>query len=65
MASSINQQTTSAGEDVGTAEPFCTIDWNAVGAASVESSMEMSQKIRNGSAFGSRNPNSGNISKGT
>ena len=65
MASSINQQTTSAGEDVGTAEPFCTIVWNAVGAASVESSMEITQKIKNGSVLWPSDPTSGNLSKGT
>ena len=34
------------------------------GAATVESSMELPQKIKNGSAFSSRDPTSGNISKG-
>ena len=29
MARSINQQTTSAGEDVETGEPFCTVGKNA------------------------------------
>ena len=35
------------------------------GAASVESSMEIPQKIKNGSAFWRRNPTSRNVSKGT
>ena len=35
------------------------------GAATVESSMEISQKIKNGSAFWPSNPTSGNISKET
>ena len=35
------------------------------GAAAVESSMELSQKIKNESAFWHREPTSGNISKGT
>ena len=35
------------------------------GAATVESSMEIPQKIKNGSAFQPSDPTSGNISKGT
>ena len=35
------------------------------GAATVESSMERSQKIKNGSAFPLSDPTSGNISEGT
>ena len=35
------------------------------GAATVESSMKIPQKIKNGSAFSPRNPTSGNVSKGT
>ena len=35
------------------------------GAATVESSMEISQKIKNGSAFWPSNPTSANISEGT
>ena len=35
------------------------------GAATVESSMEISQKIKNGLAFWSSDPTSGNISEGT
>ena len=35
------------------------------GAATVESSMELPQKIKNGFAFWSRDPTSWNISKGT
>ena len=35
------------------------------GAAPVESSMEIPQKIKNGSAFQFSNPTSGNISEGT
>ena len=35
------------------------------GAATVESSMEIPQKIKNGSAFWSSDPTSGNISEGT
>ena len=36
-----------------------------MGAATVESSMEISQKIKNGSVFLTSNPTSGNISEGT
>ena len=35
------------------------------GAATVESSMEIPQKIKNGSAFWASNPTSGDISNGT
>ena len=35
-----------------------------IGVATVESSMEIPQKIKNGSAFSPSNPTSGNISKG-
>ena len=35
-----------------------------IGAATVESSVEISQKIKNGSAFCPHDPTSGNISKG-
>ena len=41
----MNQQTTSAGEDVEKEEPFCTVGGMQVGAATVESSMEI-QKNR-------------------
>ena len=44
---------------------FCTVGGNAIGAATVKSSMEASQKIKNGSAFWPRDPTSGNISEGT
>ena len=36
-----------------------------IGAATVESSMEIPQKTKNGSAFWSSDPTSGSISKGT
>ena len=36
-----------------------------IGAAALESSMEMPQKIKNGYAFSPSNPTSGNISEGT
>ena len=47
----INQQTTSAGKDVEKGECFCTICGNAIAVTTVESSMEISQKIKNRSAF--------------
>ena len=49
--SSINQQTTSAGEDVEKGEPCALLVGMQTGAATVESSMEIPQKIKNGSAF--------------
>ena len=48
--SSINQQT-SAGEDVEKGEPFVPLVGMQTGAATVESSMEILQKMKNGSAF--------------
>ena len=49
--SSINQQTASAGEDVEKGEPFALLVELQTGAATVESTMEILQKIKNGSAF--------------
>ena len=62
---SIHQQTTSAGEDVEKAQLFCTVGGLQTGAATVESSMELHQKSKNGSAFQPSYPTSGNMSKGT
>ena len=45
--------------------PFALLVGMQSGAATVESSMEISQKIKNGSAFWPSNPTSGNISKET
>ena len=59
----MNQQT-SAGEDVENRERFCTLGGNE-NIAPVESSMEIPQKIKNGSAFPPSDPISVNISKGT
>ena len=61
--SSVKQQT-SAGEDVEKGEPFYTVVGMQIGAVTVESSKELPQKIKNGSAFSSRDPTSGNISEG-
>ena len=58
--SSINQQTTSAGEDVEKGEPFCTVGGTQTSAATVESNMELPQKIKNGTAFCPNNSTSGN-----
>ena len=44
---------------------FCTVVGMQTGAAIVESSMEIPQKIKNGSAFRPSYPASGNISKVT
>ena len=43
--SSANQQTTSAGEDVEKGEPFALLVGTWIGAATVESSMEIPHKI--------------------
>ena len=43
-------------------EPFCTVVGMKIGAATVESSMEIPQKIKKGSAFWPSDPTSGNIS---
>ena len=45
--------------------PFALFVGMQIGAATVESSMEIPQKIKNGSAFSPRDPTSGNISEGT
>ena len=49
--SSINQQTTSAGEDVEKGDPFAQLVGMQTGVATEEGSMEVPQKIKNGSAF--------------
>ena len=49
--SSINQQTTSAGEDAEHGNPFALLVGMQTGAATAESSMEILQKIKNGSTF--------------
>ena len=46
-------------------EPFALLVGMQTGAATVESSMEIPQNIKNGSAFWSSNPISGNIPEGT
>ena len=46
-------------------EPFALLVGMQTGAATVESSVEIPQKIKNGSAFWPSNPTSRNISKGT
>ena len=58
----INQQTSSAGKDMEIGEHFCTVGGNADDAATVESSMETPQKIKNESTFQASNPSSENIS---
>ena len=62
--SSINQQT-SAGEDVEKGESFCTVVRMQISVATVESNMEMPQKIKNGSAYLPSNSISVNISEET
>ena len=46
-------------------EPFALLVGMQIGAATVESSMEIPPKIKSGTAFSPSNPSSGNISKGT
>ena len=50
MATSTNQQTTSAGEDVE-GNPSALLVGMQTGEATVESSMEFPQKTKNGTAF--------------
>ena len=45
--------------------PFALLVGMQIGAATVESSMEIPQKVKNGSAFQLREPTSGNISRET
>ena len=45
--------------------PFALLVRMQIFEATMESSMEIPQKIKNGSAFSSSDPTSGNISKGT
>ena len=47
----MNQQATSVGEDVEKGEPFSLLVGKQTGAATVESGMEIPQKIKNVSAF--------------
>ena len=60
----MNQQT-SVGKDVEKGELFALLVGMQTGAATVESSMGIPQKIKNGSAFSSRDPTSGNLSERT
>ena len=51
--------------DVEKGEPFALLVGVQTGAITVESSMEIPQKIKNGSAFWPNDPTSGNISEET
>ena len=64
MAITNNQQTCAA-QDVAKGNTFALLAGVQIGAATVESSMETPQKIKNGSAFWPGDPISGNISEGT
>ena len=59
----MNQQT-SAGEHVEKGEPFGTVVGMQTGTATVETSMVIPQKTKNGSAFWPSDPIPGNISEG-
>ena len=61
----INRSTNKCWEDVDKGEPFSPLVGMQTAAATVESRMEIPQKIKNGSAFWPSNPTSGNISKGS
>ena len=62
----INKSTHSVGGYVEKGEPFCTVGGNADWCSSYGKHYGGSfLKIKNESAFGPRNPTSGNISKGT
>ena len=61
----INKSTNnSAGEDVEEGDPFALLVGMQTDTATVESSVVIPQKIKNGSAFSPSNPTSGNISEG-
>ena len=61
----INKSTTSAAEAVEEGNPFALLVGIQVGAATVESNMDIPQKIKNESVFQPSDPTSGNISEGT
>ena len=61
--SSINQQTTNAGKDVEKGEPFCTVGGTQTSAATVESNMEIPQKLKIDLSFDPVIPTSWNIPK--
>ena len=63
--SSINQQTTSAGEGVKKKEPLCTVGGNADWCSHVETRIVVSQKNKSGFALRPRDFTSGNISEET
>ena len=63
--SSINQQTTSTGEDVEKKEAFCPVDGNPDWCSHCGKQYGDTSKIRNGFAIWSSNPTSGNIFEGT
>ena len=65
MAIINKSKTTSVSKDVEKGEPFCITMGMQIGAATVENSMEVPQKIKNESTFWPSNPTFGNISKGT
>ena len=46
-------------------EPFSLLVGMQISSATVESTVEIPQKVKNASAFGSSNPPSENISEGT
>ena len=58
----MDQQTTSAGEDVKKREPSCTVSGNAT---TVENSTEFPQKIKKETALWPSDSTSGNISEKT
>ena len=61
--SSINQQTTSTGEDVEKKEAFCPVDGNPDWCS--HCGKQYGEKFKNESSFWSSDPTSRNISEGT
>ena len=61
----INKSTNKCWQGCEKGEPLCTVGGNADWCSHYGSSMEILQKIKNGSAFWPNDPTSGNIFKGT
>ena len=62
---SLINQKTCVGGDVETVESFALLVGMQIGAATVESNMELHQKIKNGVALWPSDSTAGNLSKGT
>ena len=60
-----NREFDSSGQKTNKIYPFALLVGIQIGAATMESSLEIPQKIKNGSTFWPSDPTSGNISEGT